>query len=313
MKWIKLTNSGSFSVVVVWGLLLSSTMAAPATESLVIRASPSSATLLAGEPFVLSARFGGVSALYLDDLSKDNEHFRVLIDRGSGFSVYVAPSFGSAWIDAKKKPLKNKEATFDYTLAYDKAIEDWVFPAAGTFQLVLEYRDAEIGTVRSNVVTISVIAPDAEERDVQQALRRLGSLVVATSDPAPLQPAVAALVEDHPTSVYLHRLRVNDLLYRTLKASEGIDPDEPGSMPKDAEAKAHRSRQQRSRLLALARELSEVESAFTPDALLLLADLQEEVGDAEGRKDTLKKVVRDFPQRALAREADQQLAELASR
>lgn len=313
LSWSRLQISATVATLFSFLLVVARDEAAHAASkaTLVIRAVPASTEILVAEPLVVTVTFEGVSALYVDDLSKDNDHLRVLIDRGTGYLPYEPLPFGSRWLESRKMPIKDGRGTFDYTLTYDKRRSDWTFGAPGTYRLVVEYRDNEVGTVRSNVVAVTATAPSGDDKAVHDALRRLDPSLLAVPDPVPLDARIATLVEEYPSSVYLQRARVNDLLYRLLQANEA---DLRAGVPLEThKAREDVRRKKRLELLSLARELSEIPSQFRPDALKFFADLQGDAGDLDGRKETLKTLGRDFASRPAGRAALADLAELEKR
>ena len=284
---------------------------APSTEALTIAVVPAKTRLLAGEPLVLGMTFTGMSALYWDTLSRENTHLRILVDRGSGFVPYFPQKSFSTWSEGKKTILKDRRAESEVSLEYDANLGDWVFPAAGRYRVVVEYQESAVGLrVRSRAVTIEVAAPIGAEKTVHDAVRQLGPAFLASDTPGRLPAELVPLVEAFPRSVYLQGVRQADLEYRMHLASEAFDPDDPeAKRPANRTERVSAARRLLTDLLPLGRAVAEAEGQFQPDALLMLARLQAISGDDAARVETLRRIVREFPARAAADVARDQLSE----
>lgn len=157
---------------------------------------------------------------------------------------------------------------------------------------MVEYKDASREAIRSNTATIQVRAPEGTEAEVFRRIQRLGWRFLAMSTPERVVTQLVPLVDEFPESVYLQRTRVNDLLSRVAKN------------PTQAELPA---------LIELAQTLSEIDSPFAATALLTLAELQERAGDVLQARASLERLLRDFPDRAAADAARDELKQLDRR
>jgi hypothetical protein len=174
---------------------------------------------------------------------------------------------------------------------------------------VAQCRHSERSTLRSNVVTVTVVAPTGEEAEAHDALKpfRTTALLEVEAGPAPLRN-LAPYAERFPRSVYLQRARINDLDYRIDQAREGKDPDgQDNPVPTARDAVRELSAKYMARLVPLAEELAAIEGSFQPRALFTLALVQNANGDKEGRKRTLNRIVAEFPGRWDAQEARKEL------
>lgn len=259
-------------------------------------------TLVVGEPALVAVKLTGPTSLMFDGGS--GKHFRVLIDRGNGLRPYQAPLLLPLHFETKRLALTEQTANIEYILGWDSSINDFVFPRAGQYRVVVEYEDGEHGVVRSNGAVIEVLPPAAEDAIVLEGIRRAGWPHVAVFEPRRLAPALSRLVSDFPRSRLLHRARLDDLEFRIELVAQGLDPDDlRAGRPPSAEQLAAFRRERFGRLVPLARELTEVETAFKSEALLRLAALQERTGDRTGSRVTLDRIIREHPSTRAAREA----------
>jgi hypothetical protein len=174
---------------------------------------------------------------------------------------------------------------------------------------VVEYQDETFGVVRSNIVSLTVMAPAGDEKTVHDALRRMGSVLLGLQQPNKLPAELEPLVERFPDSVYLQEVRLMDLEHRMHHMAEAFDPDDPtGPRPDTKEERRKVAKRLMADLVPLGRSLADIEGQFQPEALRLLARLQAVSGDADGERQTLQRIVRDFPNRAAGNAAREELA-----
>lgn len=278
---------------------------AKAAESVQLQATAVKQELLVGEPLMLVVTVKTTAAIQLDtDLLWPESPLRVLIDRGSGFTRYLAKNWVSGTRENEKGRLGDGQITQEHVLGFDARLGDWPFPAPGTYRLVVEYQDDAIGPFRSNVVALTVRAPTGDEKAVHDELRGIGPDVLGLHLAGRLAPAIADLARRFPSSVYLQEQRLNDLDARHSAIASGYDPDDarpstdPSTRP-DLTPETVRVRQ--SDLLPLANEIADVPGQFQPNALLVLAGLYAGAGDHQTARQTYERIVRDFPNREAAR------------
>src|SRR5687767_2974591 len=138
------------------------------------------ATVLIAEPVVIGVTVTTDAPVHLNappnytaPADRLLPHVRILIDRGKGFEPYTPPTSSGVTGVPRKAPLHDGTATFDVTLVWDKAIDDWVFNRPGRYRVVLEYRDDE-RTARSNEVMFHAQAPSGVEKKAFDALSTFG-------------------------------------------------------------------------------------------------------------------------------------------
>jgi hypothetical protein len=259
--------------------------------------------LLVGEPLILSATVTTSGRVRLDkDLSWSQSPLRVLIDRGRGFTRYLEKVWVSDWYDAGDGILPGGTATMEYVLSYDSYLNDWVFPKAGIYRVVLEYDGAR--PQRSNVITVTVREPTGVERAVHGRLRQMGPEVLGLHIPNVMPRGLGALLREYPASVYLQEQRLNDLDARLALVQVGKDPHRVGGEPAPFERVDLRGQTMKERLeslLPMAIDAAEVPGQFQAEALGRLADIYKSVGDEEAALSTRDRIVREFPNRSVAR------------
>lgn len=291
---------------------------APAPVSFELRALKS--TYLVGEPVVIiltqrgSAQFHNESWM---SLWRGGTRFRLLLDRGQGFTNYRRRRMDSGQGgDTDIKVTIEDGTTSEYVLAYDESIGDWPFPAPGRVRLMVEYEDEDLGIIRSNVLSLEITAPEGEEKAVYDALRaapnRGSALFLALNPPemSGLSAWEQELVERFPRSVYLQAARIRDLEARVASISDAIDPNDPTSPPpEDADESARLLRERRSRFLPEAETLAAdlAGGQFEPDALLTLAGLYSAAGEDARSAETYVRLTREFPDRLAGLEAQERV------
>lgn len=264
-------------------------------------------TLLVGEPLVLMVTVKTTADVALEaDLTEPTDALKVLIDRGQGFVPYREKRWTSDWRDPGKGPIDGGQRTLEYVLSYDANLKDWVFPAPGTYRVVVEYQDKDIGPFRSNVLTLTVQAPTGDEKAVHDSLRQMGPGSIGVHQPDRLGP-LKPLVDRYSSSVYLQESRINDLNARLSKIMGGYDPDEiveggtPDNPPKRPDLRPEIVRERLSTLVPDAEAVASVPGPFQPDAVLMLAGLYDSTGNEVAARQLYERIVREFPDRQAAR------------
>lgn len=279
----------------------------PNKTDLSIRIRAVKTQLLLGEPLVLSEVIEGSVPIHADaGLTSDSSHHHLLIDRGAGFTKYRRESFSGCCVIASMHVPSPKPG--DLIFVYDANLQDWAFPRPGKYRVVDEYADETVGRVRSNVVTISVVAPTGDEKAVfEQLYAREPKYTLDAHVPSGLGNTLAALVKQFPKSVYLQEPRLNDLKGRWGEFADGFDPDTREPFAEDYDTRLRLARERvaefRQRLLPEAEALAEIESQFQPEALLTLAQLYGATGDSAAARRTYQRLVQEFPDRGAAWDA----------
>jgi hypothetical protein len=278
---------------------------------------------LIGEPVVVTITQRGTAAIYDEGwqgLGVDDAHFRILVDRGSGFTRFRRRVLYSTAERSAVRTLVPDGRRQEFVLSFDEAIGDVVFPHAGPAAIVVEYRDDVLGVLRSNVVTVAIVEPAGVERSAYEKLRsmpQLGSqfyleLTVVDDAPDLSDAASQAFVREFPRSVYGQGARVRRLEYRFGHASDRYHPDDLASpSPSD--------RRERSRLVS-ARRAALVDQAealvsdlsggqFEPDALAILASTYDANGQDDLARRTWQRVIDRFAGRQAADDAREALVE----
>ena len=259
--------------------------------------------VMVGEPVVIQLTLRSSVAVqgfdsHLKALSQ-YAPFRILVDRGHGLVPYREHEIGGSSAPPDVAIPIGGEQTAEYVLSTDSNIDDFMFPAPGTYRLVAEYRHPELGAIRSNEIAIAVEPPSDAERPVLEELRRLGHRTLAYHGPnslAYLEP----LVEQYPNSVYLQELRLNDLQGKLSQVGACYNP---GSIPGERGGPDCTTDTQRRRyqsLLALAQDVASVEGVFRPEALLELAGVYKAVDNSAAEQATLREIVEEYPNRVRA-------------
>jgi hypothetical protein len=289
------------------GLVLAGPVGAAQNVSLSARAAAQA--FYVGQPLVLVVTVKAsqpVTTLNVD-LSESGGRgpLGVFVDRGQGFVPYRALALASGWGDDARTELERGERTIEYVLSFDANLGDWIFPAPGTYRIVVEYVDG-VTRVRSNEVTVSVTEPSAAEAGVMRSLRELGPALMGHHMPAQLSGAIRDLAEQHPKSVYLQELRLLDLEARVGTIGQGYDPDDRRPSTDLSRKPNHSEDAVRTRLATLlptAQELAEVEGQFQPGALLELGGIYEAMGNEAAARQVFTRIARDFPDRLAAQVA----------
>jgi len=280
-------------------------------------------TYLVGEPVVLTLRQHGTATLRLlyggyHELWRTDANFRIVVDRGQGFTRYRAKRLYSlsGWGEEEAEVKDGERAEF--VLSYDDNIHDCIFPSPGTVRVAVEYEDEQLGLIRSNVVTLGIKAPDGGEKEVHDVLGALpdrGTTYLMDLN-GPGGTAIpgweAALMAEHPRSVYLQGPRVRTLEARVASVTDAIDPSDPTSPPaSDHETRERLLRERRVAFLPEAEDLAaDLEGGqFEPDALLLLAGLVSEAGDDDRADSIFARIARDFPDRLAGRIAKEEIGD----
>jgi hypothetical protein len=264
----------------------------------------------------------GRARIYPDgwfEMGFPDAHARVLIDRGRGFKRFRRKVLTSPLTERSGRVVLDDGLLREFVLSYDDAIGDVVFPAPGQVRIAFEYEDPATGRVRSNVVTLRIDAPEAEERRAWEAVRALPGrgqqfyLELTEEDDAPdlSDAASQALLGAFPRSVYVQGARVRSLGYRIGHPSDRFEAGDPSSpAPMD-----HRERERLAsqRVAALVTEAEALVSdlaggQFEPDALVLLAVTYAADGRDELAHRAWQQVVDRFPARRAADEASEALA-----
>jgi len=278
---------------------------------------------LIGEPVVVTITQHGTAAIYdegWEGLGVDDAHLRILVDRGSGFTRFRRRVLYSTGERSAVGTLVPDGRRQEFVLSFDEAIGDVLFPAAGTFRIVVEYRDETLGIVRSNVSTVVVSQPSDAELETYRRLRNLPErgvqfyLDLTSPDDAPplSDDDSRQIVAAFPRSVYLQGARVRSLNLRVSRPSDRFDPDDPHSpAPMD---RRERNRLVRDRRAALVSEAQALVSdlawgQFEPDALAVLASTYEANGQDDLARQTWQRVIDQFPNRQAADDAREALVE----
>src|SRR5262249_13920785 len=120
------------------------------------------------------------------------------------------------------------------------------------------------------------------------------------------------LVQRYPKSVYLQGARLRDFQARLSQVTDQIDPTNRASPPAtDRETRDRLLRERRAQFLSEGQALvADLEGGqFAPDALVTLASISAAAGNDTQAEALYARVVRDFPNRAAAREARAELAD----
>jgi hypothetical protein len=188
-------------------------------------------------------------------------YMRIMIDRGRGFELNSPVTSAGVRGVPKKWRLPAGVAVVDVTLVHDQATGSWVFDRPGIYRIAVEHRDEEIAA-RSQEIELRVKAAPNHEKQAFAAFSAIGWPFQVVTAPTKLGRRVTSFVEQFPTSVYAHQLRVRDLEARYEELVNGrFGTDE------------------RLALLPTAIALSKVDSSFTPDAQMLVAQLYLDSGD----------------------------------
>jgi hypothetical protein len=256
--------------------------------------------VLVGEPVVIGITLTSNGPLYLSASHGQTAladwllpYVRIMIDRGSGFAIYSPPTSPDLKGFPRKRRLSAGVAVVDVTLVHDTATGSWVFDRPGTYRIAVEYRDEDIAA-RSQEIELRVNAAPNHEKQALQAISAIGPWAQVVTAPTKLWRRVASFVEQFPTSVYAHQLRVRDLEARYEELVNG-----------------RFGTAERLALLPTAIALSNVDSSFTPDAQILVAQLYLESGDRNSAVDALRRVVQEYGGTAVSVRARAQLEVLA--
>lgn len=248
-------------------------------------------TYLVGEPVVLIVTQHGAARIYDDGwfgLGYPNPHFRILIDRGRGFERFRRKLLASTWMEPPQRILVEDGRRQEFVLSYDDAIGDVVFPDPGEARIAVEYEDAVIGLVRSDVATVRIVEPEGAEREAYERLRAMEGrgaqfyLELTSDDGAPAlsDSASRELVASYPSSVYVQGARARNLqanLRRTIPEAEALVRDLEGGQ-------------------------------FEPDALVVLAMAYGQASQYALADATWQRIVDAFPRRDAADAAREALA-----
>jgi hypothetical protein len=205
-------------------------------------------------------------------------------------------------------------------LAYDDAIQDWIFPAPGRPRLAVEYEDSDTGVIRSSPVAIKVIAPRGDEKTIHDAIRSIpgaGPRFLSHLDSPGryfATKAASSFGPNYRTSVYLQGPRQRDLDYRLSDISDRENPDDPTSAPSsDPNRRRELVRQRRLELLSEAEEIAQdlCGGQFEPDALVTLASLYVDAGNDAHAREIYQRVAREFPDRRTAIAARQVMSDMS--
>lgn len=278
-------------------------------------------TYLVGEPVVAILMVRGSGHLLNEGFAtlwRQDAHFRLLVNRGQGFVRFRAKRLRSDWEDASQKVEVEDGRIGEWVLGLDEETGDWIFSAPGSVQLMIEYQDADFGVLRSSPVALTVKAPDGDELAVYNALRgstdRGAGVLQDLNEPylAIQTETERALVQRYPRSVYLQGARLRDLQARLSQVTDQIDPSDRGSPPApDRETRERLLRERRAQFLSQAEALvADLEGGqFAPDALVTLASVWAAAGNDAQAEALYARVVREFPNRAAAREAREEVAD----
>jgi hypothetical protein len=259
--------------------------------------------VLVGEPVVLGITVTSNAPIYLNAENGQTAaadwllpYVRIMIDRGRGFELYSPPtSPGLRGGPITKRRLPDGVWVVDVTMVHDEAMGNWAFDRPGIYRIAVEYRDEEI-TGRSQNIELRVNAAPNHERQALQSISTIGPWAQVVTAPTKLGRRVATFVEQFPTSVYAHQLRVRDLEARYADLVNGRSGTE-----------------ERLALLPTAIALTKIDSSFTPDALALVAQLYLESGDMNSAVDALRRVVQEYGGTAVSVRARAHLEVLAHR
>ena len=261
------------------------------------------ATVLVGEPVILTVTQRASVPVYVvheDDLALGNTHLRILVDRGVGLVPYRPKRIvASDHEPPSKEMLDDGVRVWEHVLVYDDILADWVFPRPGRYRLVVEYADGK-EVVRSRPVTVEVATPVGEEALVLERLRPMPGYILAPEPPGgELHPALAAILRDHPRTVYLAKARLDDVESRLTKAlyggRGGGKPDLDGARPALEEA------------LAELKDIAANGGAFAADAMLRCAGIEAALGNKFVAREIKERIVREFPGTSAARLAAEDL------
>jgi hypothetical protein len=271
----------------------------------------SKSELLVAEPLLAIATLKGTRPVL-----GQGSQVVVLVDTGAGFGLFKPPSFGVTCGEGPTARVPPPEGQrIELFLSHNAVSGHWVFPSPGRHRLVAEYREPGLAPVRSSIVTVEVQAPTGDEAAAFSDIARLGRLALVvdwnTLPPTPPRPDLLAIARRHPASVYLQHVRLLALKDRIWGFSwRGQDPDGPdvaaGSDRRAIEAFA---RPRVVRLLPDLHELVGTAGQFEPEALDLLAGVQEDAGDVDGARATHQRIVRDYPNRYVTQHAREAVEE----
>ena len=271
----------------------------------------SKSELLVAEPLLAIATLKGTRPVL-----GQGSQVGVLVDTGAGFVPFKPPSFGVSCGEGATAQVPPPEGRLiEFFLAHNAATGDWVFPSPGRYRLVAEYREPGLAAVRSSIVTVKVQAPTGDEAAVFSDIARLGRLALEvdwnTLPPSAPRPDLLAIALRYPASVYLQHVRLLALKDRIWGFSwRGQDPDGPDvAAGSDRKAIAAFARPRVVRLLPDLHELVGTAGQFEPEALDLLAGVQEDAGDVDGARATYERIVRDYPNRYVTQQAREALEE----
>lgn len=282
--------------------------AAAQSPGLTLEIRPAKSELLTGEPLLIVGRATSTTGAQL----RASSGLRILVGR-EGALRPLEPSFAVAVLTGDGATVGPDGLAFEVDAVFDRWTADghggWAFPAPGEYRVALEQREQDGSVVRSNAVSVSVVAPTGQEATILAQIEADPDLRrwLAYQDlGGPPPERFRALADAHPTSRYLRRG-----LYRTLESSvvaaqRGCDPSIPGLCIVPRESLAAAIKLQSARLCPHALALSSVADEWSPRVLHLLAKLQRAAGDPAAEA-TIRRLARQFGDRVAGQWAREEL------
>ncbi len=283
---------------------------AVAQQDLFLEIRPIKTELLVGETVVLvgTARSGTTAEF-------DPRHgLHILVDGGSGFV-----ETGKKWAlarDIEPATITGARVLFEEVVSFDVRAGqpgsggDWVFARPGDYRIAVEHSWREAPRVRSNTVTVTARAPQGDEAAVWAEIERqpeLRDYLSYQETPGPMPAALAALVARYPRSVYLQRARFQEFVRWVTWALDGCDPGTPRQCSLPSEERPAAVRRQVAALLPRAHALLGHPNPWAPEVLRVITHLHSAVGDDAGRAATLRRLARDYADRAAGKWAQREL------
>lgn len=290
---------------------LSAIFSMPATsQDLVLEIRPTKSELVVGEPLVLvgTAR----------SMTKASFHFpdslHTLVDSGSGFVEIgrrLALASDESPLSVTDAPFAFEEVVvFDVRAGQAGSGGDWVFARPGTYRVAVEHSWRDTPRVRSNTAVVVVRAPHGEDAAVWAEIEHqpeARDYLSYQETPGAMPEVLATLVAQYPRSVYLQRARFQELVRWATWALDGCEPGTPRLCSLPAEERPAAMRRQIAALLPRAQALLSYPNPWAPEVLRVIARLHSAVGEGAERTATLRRLARDYPDRAAGKWAQWEL------